>query len=212
MAKDYVGLAQDLILEILAEHHAVAHAELEARIAEAYHTSDSRNVDPHHITTALRNLGATGTIVWVNESTRGGHTLATIQPTDTRRRTTKIETAAARKRLLLARYTGWSQGTKRHPQGLVGPAGEAAVRTAIIASGSLQPATPGAGEVATLLGVRLPGPLDSAGYLVPLGGQPRIALIQRPPSGKTAAATVSFRRRLHSLSEVGCTGTYAPPP
>jgi hypothetical protein len=164
----YVGRARAAILTILADEHAVVHPELEARISEAGYRGDFNNIDPHHVTTALRELSHGGSIEWIEERTRGGSAIKTIQPTDTRLRSTKVAAAAARKRLLYARYSGWSQGTKRHPQGLVGPAGEEAVRLAIRESSALQPAAPGAGEVNALLGVTLPGPLDSAGYLVPI--------------------------------------------
>jgi hypothetical protein len=49
----------------------------------------------------------------------------------------------------------------------VGPAGEEAVRLALRASGALQPALPDFREVGNVLGVNLPGPVDSAGYMVP---------------------------------------------
>ncbi len=120
---------------------------------------EPENIDPHYVTTAPRELGRDGHVEWVEEITRGGTNVTTIQPADTRLRTTKIAAAAGRKRLLYARYNGWAQGTKRYPQGLVGPAGEEAVRRAIWDSGSMQPAAPGASEVSTLLGVSLPGPL-----------------------------------------------------
>lgn len=103
--------ARAAVLDVLAEHHAVVHPELEARIAEANFSGASGNLDPHHVTNALRELRDAGAIEWVNGSTRGGRDVQTIQPTDRRRRATKIDTAAARKRLLLARYNGWSQGT-----------------------------------------------------------------------------------------------------
>lgn len=108
------------------------------------------------------------------EAARGGRDIETIQPADRTNRATKIDRAAARKRILYARYTGWAQGTKRHPQGLIGPAGETATRSAIVASGSLQPLTPGAAETASVLGVTLSGPVDSAGFMVPVlrGGIP----------------------------------------
>jgi len=179
---NYVARASAAIMEVLAEHHAVVHPELEARIAEASFVGGPDNVDPHHITNALRSLTSDGHIGWVQGTTRGGRTVQTIQLTDTRRRTTRVQATASRKRLLYARYTGWSQGTKRHPQGLVGPAGERAVRTAILEASSLQPAAPGAGEVSSLLGFHLPGPLDSAGYVVTFGtdGLPQLRV---PSSG-----------------------------
>lgn len=171
----YISRARAAILDVLAIHHAVVHPELEARISEAGHPGDPQNIDPHHVTTALRELRDAGQIVWAQTPTRGGRAVTTIQPSDTRNRTTKIDVAAGRKRLLYTRYESWAQGTKRYPQGLIGPAGEQALRSAISASGALQPASPGAGEVTRLLGVTLPGSLDSGGYLVPLsaGGLPQ---------------------------------------
>lgn len=165
---EYVSRARAAILDVLDAEDAVVHPELEARISEAGHRGDPGNIDPHHITTALRELGDADQIEWVKVVTRRGREVTTIQPTDTRGRTTRLARASARKRLLLARYEGWAQGTKRYPRGLIGPAGEQAVRSAIWESASLQPAAPAAGETSRLLGVKLPGPLDSAGYLVPL--------------------------------------------
>ncbi|MHA6631892.1 hypothetical protein ACU61A_41220 [Pseudonocardia sichuanensis] len=179
---EYVERAATAIHRVLDEHHAVVHSELEARIAEAEFADSPNNINPHHITTALRDLGTSGQIVWDRTPARGGQVIATIQPADQRRRATKIEVAAARKRLLFARYGGWAQGTKRYPQGLIGPAGESAVRAAVLAAGSLQPALPNAGEVGRLLGVDLPGAVDSAGYMVPfsdgLPGTPVTLLIE----------------------------------
>lgn len=169
-ADDYVERAAAAIERTLDEHHAVVHPELEARIAEGEYSDSKNNINPHHITTALRDLGSAGRIIWDRTAARGGQVIATIQPADQRRRTTKIDVAAARKRLLIARYNGWAQGSRRHPRGLVGPAGETAARAAILRSGSLQPAHPEAGEVSNLLGVSLPGAVDSAGFMVPFTG------------------------------------------
>lgn len=179
---DYVERAATAIRRVLDEHHAVVQAELQSRIAEGEFADSTNNINPHHITTALRDLGNSGQIIWDRTPARGGQIIATIQPADQQRRTTKIEVAAARKRLLFARYSGWAQGTKRYPQGLIGPAGESAVRAAILAAGSLQPAFPNAGEASKLLGVDLPGAVDSAGYMVPFSagipGTPVTVLIE----------------------------------
>jgi hypothetical protein len=164
----YVARAAAATLGLLDVHYALAHAELEARIAEASHVGSTDNIDPHHITSALRELNATGQIQWDNATARGGQHIATIQPTNTARRATKIAQAAARKRLLFARYNGWAQSSVRYPQGLIGPAGERAVRTALAAAGTLRPAEPDFGETRRLLGMPLNGPVDSAGYLVAL--------------------------------------------
>lgn len=178
----YVARAKIAILEVLATEQAVVHAELEARISEGNFASSRDNIDPHHLTNALRELDNENVIIWDKAPAKGGHVIETIQPADQRRRATKIAHAAARKRLLAARYAGWSQGTKRHPQGLIGPAGEAAVRTAVLTAGTLQPALPDAGEVSQLLGTPLPGPADTAGVMVPfldgIPGQPVTLIIE----------------------------------
>jgi hypothetical protein len=70
--------------------------------------------------------------------TRGGSAVATIQPANQRKRGTAIARAAGRKRLLYARYLGWARGTARYPHGMIGPAGERAVRSAIIDSAFMQ--------------------------------------------------------------------------
>jgi hypothetical protein len=166
---DYVAMAEARILEVLAEHFAVVPPEIESRIAERYWQGSNGNIDPHHITSALRNLGNASIIEWSRGNvTRGGRRIDTIQLADRTRRATKIDRASARKRLVYSRYTSWAQGTQRFPHGLIGPAGEVAMRSALIASGALQPAVPGAGETKTILGVTLPGALDSAGYIVPV--------------------------------------------
>src|ERR1700687_3983368 len=95
----------------------------------------------------------------------------------------RIDRAAGRKRLLYGRYLGWATGTARHPRGLVGPAGEAAARSAILESGAVIPVAPGAAGVSRILNVNLSGPLDSAGYTIPLGvggvpGQPVTLLFE----------------------------------
>lgn len=173
-AYEYVARATQRILDVLDEHYAVVHPELEARIAEGYHRDSDLNIDPHHVTTALRDLYKAGAIVTDRGVTRGGREIATITKAYVGRQKTKTAKAVGRKRLLLARYQGWSQGTVKDPHGLVGPAGEAAVRGAILKAAALQPHHPDAGEVSQLLGVRLPGPLDSAGYRVPIvNGHPQ---------------------------------------
>jgi hypothetical protein len=72
----YVGRAR---AAILADEHAVVHPELEARISEAGYRGDFNNIDPHHVTTALRELSHDGSIEWIEERTRGGSAIKTIQ-------------------------------------------------------------------------------------------------------------------------------------
>lgn len=177
----YEARARDAIREVLDDQLAVTSAELVARISERSFAGE-HDINPHHVTNALRDLTKAGVVVAEKAAAKGGHVIETIQPADQRRRATKIAHAAARKRLLAARYAGWSQGTKRYPQGLIGPAGELATRRALLDAQTLQPAVPGAGEVDELLGVSLPGPLDSAGYMIPftngIPGPPVTLLIE----------------------------------
>jgi hypothetical protein len=180
---EYTERAKARIHEILGEQHAVVALELEARISEAGYADSGMNIDPHHITNALKALVRQGSVIRADPlTTRGGQAIETIQPADIRRRKTAVSQAAARKRLLYARYLGWATGTKRHPHGLIGPAGEQAVRSGILLSGGLQPVRPNAGEVTRLLNVDLPGPVDSAGYAVPLvngvPGRPITVLVE----------------------------------
>lgn len=172
----YVQRARARLLEVLAEEHAVVHPELESRVSEAGYQQSDLNVDPHHVTTALRSLIVEQVVRPEKGVTRGGRSVETFRLEDGGRNETKIAAAIGRKRLLLARYQGWSQGSKRNPRGLVGPAGERATRRAIVESSALQPIVPGAGEVASVLGTTLPGPADSGGYFVPV-----ISEIPQPP-------------------------------
>lgn len=180
--QEYVEKAKTRIVELVEHELALVVLEVEARIAEAGFADSGLNIDPHHITTALRELTQAGVVNRVDGTTRGGGSIPTVQPADPRRRTTAIARAAARKRLLYARYLSWAQSSVRHPSGRVGPAGEEAVRSALRASGALQPAQPSYGEVASILGVNLSGPVDSAGYLVPfinnLPGVPVTVLVE----------------------------------
>lgn len=174
---DYVDRAADGIVETIEAEHSVLHPELEARLAEAYHYGDTRNIDPHNVTKALRHLRQRGHVSETRQETRGGRVIATYHLKGTVRNKTRTERAAQRKRLLYGRYLGWAQGTKAHPHGLIGPAGEEAVRSALVASSSMQPISHGFSEVTKVFGFSLPGACDSGGYLVPVvHGLPRPAV------------------------------------
>ncbi len=170
-AAQYEARAVDRIREILSTEHAVVRREIESRICEGYFQSSNQNIDPHHVTNALRFLtDQRGEFEWVTAPTRGQgkQPVPTLQPVDRTGRATKIEQAAARKRLLYGRYMGWASGTQRYPHGFIGPAGEAATRGGIMQSGVVIPVVGDAGAVPNVLGVDVPGPLDSAGFIVPL--------------------------------------------
>jgi hypothetical protein len=166
----YEARAVERIREIMAAEHAVVRREIESRITEGFWQGSGENIDAHHVTNAIRFLvDELGELAWVRRTTRGGAVVATLEPVDRTGRSDRIDRAAARKRLLWGRYLGWATGTERYPHGLVGPAGEAATRGGILASGAVIPAAQGAAAVSSVLGVDLSGPLDSAGYMVPIG-------------------------------------------
>lgn len=161
---DYQARAVDRVREILATELAVVRREIESRISEGYWQSSGQNIDPHHVTNAVRFLvEERGELEWVKTPTKGGAQIATLQPVNRTGRATKIDQAAARKRLLYGRYMGWASGTKRYPQGFIGPAGEAATRAGIKDSDVVIPTS-----ASHPLNVPVPGPLDSAGFILPL--------------------------------------------
>jgi hypothetical protein len=161
-AQQYVEMGKQGIRELVDREHAVALREIDARLAEIKWQTLSHRIDPHHLTTARNELVRSGELDMVDARTRGGRDL-TMFVTTAPRRTTAIEKAARRKRLLLARYLGWAEGTPSRP-GIIGPAAERAAAASLTLAAPygyrlLQPS--GAG-VTEMLGETLPGPLDNA--------------------------------------------------
>jgi hypothetical protein len=56
----YVERAKLRIAELVDQHLALVGLELEARISEAGFADSGININPHHVTTALRELTADG--------------------------------------------------------------------------------------------------------------------------------------------------------
>jgi hypothetical protein len=110
-ADEYVAFARTAITELLDQEHAAGWLEVEAKIADAAWPGAPTRVDPHHLGTARRQLLRGGRIRVSHSGTRGGREVVIVQPADTSGRSTAIAKAAQRKRLLLARYLGWAQGT-----------------------------------------------------------------------------------------------------
>jgi hypothetical protein len=163
---ELVAAAKAALVALVDAEHAVVWSEVEAKLSEEAYAGYGKGHMPHSLTIARQELVRGGKIVQSSASSRGaGPEVQTLTPADTARRSTKIRDAAARKRLLMARYRGWASGNTTYPHGLVGPAGEQAVRTALVDAGNLALVEPGAGEVKRLLGIKLPGSLDSAGWL-----------------------------------------------
>jgi len=112
----YREIAYQAILRLLDQEHAVLDREIEAKLADRPVTSTSprvtlRGLDPHHLSNALDKLIEDKRIEVVRETTRGGSTIPVYALTDRRalRRETRFVHAAARKRLLQARYLSWTR-------------------------------------------------------------------------------------------------------
>ena len=152
-------------MSVLNEQHAVTWTEAQARISDRAHDSVGRPVQPHLLSRSRQDLLDADRIVMQSTPTRGGSEVLVLQPADTRKRATKIERAAMRKRALTARFNSWASGTSRYPQGLVGTAGERVVEESIKEASpyGLRFASPSGGQVNFLLGdVVAGGPLDGA--------------------------------------------------
>ncbi|MEU4838668.1 hypothetical protein [Nocardia testacea] len=152
------------LLELIETEHAVVWSEVEAKLTREV-LGNKGEIYPHHLTTAKQQLIEEGILDSTKTMTRGGHEIETFSFTQVTGRGTRINRAAARKRLLMSRYRGWASGTVTYPSGLIGPAGEATVRRAIMDAGTLAVSSPGAGEVSKVLGTSLTGSLDSGGWL-----------------------------------------------
>lgn len=165
--QQWIALARLEIPKMLEDQHAVVKPELIARLSELYFPNEKGNLDQHVIGQALNQLVRAGTVSRKALLTRGGRRpIETFSFANEEGRGTAIAAAAGRKRLLYGRYLGWAEGTERHPQGVIGSAGERAVREAVLAAGTLTPGTVGAGEVKNILNTELPGPADSGGHII----------------------------------------------
>lgn len=166
--RGYVDLGKTAIVLLLEQQHAAVWPEIEAKIADQPWPGMRYPIDPHHLTTARQELHRDGIVVEESAVTRGGGAVKVLRFADLRRRTTRTAAAASRKRLLHARYLGWSATSTRYPQGRVGPAGEEAVHSALVqaAPHGFQLVRPEGGPVHQLLGQEVVGgDLDSAAFL-----------------------------------------------
>jgi hypothetical protein len=109
---EYLALGTELIPTLLEAEMAAPWLEIEARLADNRYPGASHPVDPHHLSNARRQLEEAGLIQSRIEGTRGGRAVTLWMLTGVRSGQKAVERAAARKRLLTARYLGWSQG---HP-------------------------------------------------------------------------------------------------
>lgn len=159
-----LAAAKAHVLELVTTELAVTTSEIEAKLT-VENVPLERAHYPHILTLAKQELLAERLITSAHEIGKGGNKLETLSPADTKGKTTAIRRAAARKRLLTARYLSWAESGSTYVHGIIGPAGEAAVRQAIMDTGRLSVTSTNAGEVTHALGIKLRGPLDSGGWL-----------------------------------------------
>jgi hypothetical protein len=163
----YDDLAERAIRSILEAEHAAVWSEIEAKAADSRWPGLPRSIDPHHLTNARRILEDSGDLVPTIAITRGSRPIEVLHLAGTAKR--RWTPAAARKRLLQARYHGWATGTLRHPKGLIGGAGEAVVHASLVhaAPAGYRLAERKGDDVRRLLGAPVPGgPLDNAAHLL----------------------------------------------
>lgn len=158
---DWVALGWRAILQILDDEHAVVWPEVEARLSDTIPRGFSHRIDPHHLTTARRQLRAAGIIEEITAPTRGGREVEVIARTNRQGRQRAFEDAAARKRLLYARYLGWAER-------IFGRAGEQITHASLLAAApyGFRLVQPDGGQISHLFDQRAPvGPLDNAAIL-----------------------------------------------
>jgi hypothetical protein len=162
---EYDALARVAILDLLQREHALVWLEVEAKLAERPHPQAPKGINPHHLTNARTALLKENVIHQLTQLTRGGGEVAVFVPTDQRGKKTAVEHAAARKRLLQARYLSWATGSGRRPN-LIGEAGERVARASLRAVLGHNPANPSGRDVPHLFGQPIPGgSLDDAAHI-----------------------------------------------
>jgi hypothetical protein len=129
--EQYVDAGKQAILELLDQEHACTWQEIQAKVADRPRREDLPAVDPHHLTTARRELTAERRIGESVDSYRN-RDIAVLHRYDLSRRKTAFDQAAARKRRLTARYLGWARSTVEHPAGLIGAGGEGVVHASLL--------------------------------------------------------------------------------
>lgn len=167
---DYDAEAYEAIRELLDRQLAAVRPEIEARLAEPTSPGSPYGINPHHLTNALHRLKAERRIDEVARPTRGGRTIPVYVPANQTGRSTDIEEAAARKRLLQTRYLGWAAGSTRAPN-LIGAGGERVARASLLRANESAPNyrifNPDGKEVDTLFRAKIEGgALDLAAQLI----------------------------------------------
>lgn len=193
---DWVAIGRDAIVELLTDQLAAPVIEIEARISDQPWGTHARGVDPHLLTEARRDLENAGLVERLEATTRGGSEVAVLRPSPIPAgRTRAAQDAAARKRLLIARWRSWSKATEHMPN-LIGMGGESVVHQSLRAAAPFgyRLVQPTRGEVATLYGTPVPGgALDNAAWLSPMDQ------LTQTPTGTTYLVPVEVKNVRHWL-------------
>ncbi len=156
------------ILDLLRHEHAVLWAEAQAKISDVRWKSVPARVDPHHMTVARSRLLARNRIAIRETRTKGGYNIGVLHLRDTAGIATAVDTAAARKRALMATLHSWLNPRSGYPLGFVGAAGERVTHSSLLEAApyGLRLERPDAGEVRCLLGEEVEGgPFDNAAWV-----------------------------------------------
>lgn len=177
----YIAAGKEAIIDLLGLEHAATWQEIQAKIADRPWGDSFPPVDPHHLTTARRELVLERRIT-ESFDTYAGRQIGVVHLTDLSRRRTAFDKAARRKRRLTARYLRWATSTPRHPSGLIGGAAEDVVHASLLraAAHGYRVIRPKGGDVRSLFAQPIPGgPLDNAAFLQVLDddGRPLPALL-----------------------------------
>jgi len=159
-------MASAAIIDLLQKEHAVLWAEAQAKISDSRWPTLPTTIDPHHMTTARAQLLGRQ-IETRTARTKGGHEVAVLHLRDTDKIATAIDTAAARRRALMATLQSWLTPRSGYPLGFVGAAGERVAQRSLLAAApyGLRVERPEGGEVRRLLSEEVEGgPLDSVAW------------------------------------------------
>lgn len=193
---EWISRGREAIIDLLAEQLAAPVIEIEARISDRAWRDQPRYIDPHLLTEARHDLIAAGLVLRVQQVTRGGSKIALLQPSPIPRgKTRAAEDAAARKRLLVARWRGWSRASESMPN-LIGNGGEAVVHHSLRAAApyGYRLVQPTRGQVGTLYGDPVPGgALDNAAWLTPMDQQ------TQAPAGGPVLVPIEVKNLRHWL-------------
>jgi hypothetical protein len=159
---EWLARAHAALLDLLDREHAVVWREVEAKLSDKRWRERGQVIDPHLLTTVRSQLRFERVIEEITAPTRGGREVPVWALTDRRGRQRRFLDAAARKRLLYARYLGWADM-------YLGRSGEQVTHASLVAAA---PAAgyrlfqPQGGEIRQLFGRPIAGgPLDNAATL-----------------------------------------------